>query len=85
MIFHYSSRVTRRNGTRVLLYSNLSIEYQKVLRVNFITPRHNQALNFEFASQSDSKVPLVESNLFLETNSFNYLSDQESQGLTKIV
>ena len=53
-------------GTRVLLYPELSIEYQKVLRVNIITPSAQP--KFELASQSDSKVPSVESNLFLETN-----------------
>ena len=29
---------------------------------------HNQALNFELASQSDSKVTLVESGLFLDAH-----------------
>ena len=55
-------------GARVWLYRKLSIEYRKVLQVNIITPSDNLVLNFELASQSDSKVPSVEINLFLETD-----------------
>ena len=50
--------------TRVLLSLKLSIEYQKVLRLNIITPSAQPS--FELASQLDSKVPSVESNLFLD-------------------
>ena len=59
-------------GTRVLLYPKFSIEYQKVLRLILLLREHNRALNFELASQSDLKVALVESGLFLDAYGYQY-------------
>ena len=72
-------------GTRVLLYTKLSMEYRKVFWVNIINPGTQP--NFELASQSDSKVRSDESNLFLEINDrigpFRTLFYVEKSGLQR--
>ena len=69
MIFHYSSRVTRRKWLPVLEYyftQNCVSSIKKCSQQILLLRVHNRVLNTELASQSDSKVPSVESNLFLD-------------------
>ena len=63
----------RRNWLKVIEYyftKNCESSIKKSSELILLLRVHDRALNFELASQSDSKVPSVKSNLFLELNAY---------------